>query len=82
MSVTGTLNISIDVWCPECGKLIDLLSITNLLDDGWIYDVVMPQNKHWSGACKDFSEEYLESFGEDFKCPHCDKIIYIGEIIY
>ena len=80
MSVTGKLNISIDVWCPECDKRIDLMSIDSLRDDGWIFDLVLPSDKHWSGACKNFSESYLESFGEDFRCTHCKKIIYIEEI--
>ena len=82
MGVTGRLNISIDVWCPECGELIDLISADGLSDDGWIYELVMPKNEPWSGACKDFSKEHLESFGEEFRCPHCDKVIYIGKIIY
>lgn len=82
MSVTGSLNISVDVWCPECGECIDLISVDGLRDDGWIYNLVMPKDEHWSGACMDFSKEYLETFGEDFKCPHCSKVIYIKEIEY
>lgn len=82
MSVTGRLNIEINVWCPECNKLIDLLRVDGLTDDGWIYDLVMPRDSHWYNACKDFSKAYLESFGEDFKCPHCRKVIYIGVILY
>lgn len=82
MTVNGALNISVDVSCPECHKCIDLISIDILREDGWIYDLVMPTSKHWAGACKDFSTEYLDAFGEDFRCPHCNKVINIGEIEY
>jgi len=82
MSVHGSLNISVDVWCPECGELIDLISIDRLREDGWIHELVMPKEGFWSGACEDFSKEYLDAFGDDFMCPHCDKVIYIGEILY
>ena len=82
MSVNGSLKISIDSWCPQCDKLIDLISIDELRDDGWIYELVMPNDKPWSGACEDFSKGYLEAFGTEFKCPHCDKIVYIKNILY
>ena len=83
MKITnGNLSISVNVQCPECGGIIDLLTVDGLGDDGWIYKLVMPKDKHWSGACNDFSKDHKETFGEDFKCPDCEKTIYIKEIEY
>ncbi len=83
MSVTGSLEIQVNVWCPECGEHINLLDDEGLKADGWIYDLVMPSDgTPWSDACKDFSKEHLDTFGEDYKCSKCDKTIYIKEIQY
>jgi hypothetical protein len=77
----GYLNIKIYVDCPNCNERIDLLS-SPYTDDGWIYELVMPKDGPWSGACDDFSKEYIDSFGEDFECEHCGKVIDVGNILY
>ena len=79
---TGNLTVSVIITCINCYHVIDLFSIQELIDDGWLYNLLMPRDGPWSGACKDFSKEYRDSFGEDFKCPGCDKIIEIGEIYW
>lgn len=78
----GVLDISIDVICEHCNEMINLLNCDGLTDDGWIYDLVMPKNDHWSGACMDFTKAHIEAFGEPFYCPKCDKELDIGEICY
>lgn len=81
MSVNGRLEIQINVICPYCGEETNLLDIDSKYNE-WVYEIVMPTNSHWSGACRNFTREYLNNFGNDFKCPECDKDIYIREIWY
>jgi len=78
--VDGRLNIEINITCPHCEHYFDLMEDQNLLDDGWLHNLVMPNDNHWSDACNDFSKEYYNSFGEDYTCPSCDKIVDIGKI--
>ena len=75
------LKIRVEYECPHCNEYVDLLQ-SPFTDDGWIYDLVMPKDKCWSDACEDFSKEYRESFGEEFKCPECGGLVDIGEIEY
>jgi predicted RNA-binding Zn-ribbon protein involved in translation (DUF1610 family) len=75
------LNITAEYECPHCEKSLDLFE-TDLTDDGWLYQLLMPDDNHWSGACKDFSKEHIDNFGEDFSCPECGEIIDIGEVTY
>jgi len=78
MSVGGYLRIEVLIECPECGDIFDLFEIDELREDGWLADVLMPDDESW--GCNDFSERYEDVFGEDFKCPLCGKAIYIGTI--
>ena len=76
--ISPVLDISVDVECPHCEHFFDLFDCYELKDDGWLYDLLMPKDSHWSDACKDFSKEHLDTFGEPFLCPKCDKEIDIG----
>lgn len=75
------LKIEVKFECPHCKEYIDLLQ-SPFTDDGWIYDLVMPNDRPWSGACQDFSKEYENTFGEKFECPECGKHVDIGKIEY
>ena len=39
--VNGNLRISVNVECPECGEVIDLMSMPEFTDDGWLYEQVL-----------------------------------------
>jgi DNA-directed RNA polymerase subunit RPC12/RpoP len=82
METTGSLNISVNVKCTHCGHYFDLLEDDRLREDGWIYNIVMPSDRHWCNACQDFSEEHRRCFGGEYCCPKCGKEILIKEIEY
>jgi len=81
--VHGSLSITVLVECPNCNESFDLISdCDHLRDDGWIYELVMPRDSHWSGAVEDFEKLHDDAFGEPFLCPKCGKRVVIGRIDY
>ena len=57
---------------PHCEEVIDLLEITYLTDDGFIYNKCMPDDKPW--GCLDFNQEIT--------CPECEKEFNIEQVEY
>ncbi len=58
----ASLNIELNVDCPECHNYIDLLTVTHLNDDGWLLGKVCPSG--------DWSESHRK-FECSVKCPDC-----------
>lgn len=62
MSEIARLRISLNVDCPKCDDLIDILE-TDLNEEGDIIDAVIPSG-NWISAHREFSCEV--------KCPNCN----------
>jgi len=61
--IEASLYISISVQCPECYKNIELLTDTDLNDDGWLMRQACPDEGPWSDA--------HEKFECSTNCPEC-----------
>ena len=62
-----TLDISCLVTCPRCEDIFDLFEMEDLIEDGYLYDELLPKNKAWG----------KENWGEIVKCPECKEKITI-----
>ncbi|WP_263079271.1 hypothetical protein [Endozoicomonas sp. Mp262] len=60
--VKPTLVIELNVDCPECGHTFDLVNDTDLNEEGWLLDQVLPDTA-WIDAHKEFEC--------DTHCPEC-----------
>lgn len=60
--VRTTLSITLTVTCPECGHFFDLVSDTQLNDEGWLLDQVLP-DQTWTEAHENFECGVI--------CPKC-----------
>lgn len=63
------IKVYIDVECPYCEETVDLLQITHLTDDGYIYGRALG-NVQWG----------CESFDEKVECPDCKKDFIVQNI--
>ena len=61
-AVTPTLIINLNVDCPECGNYFDLVNDTNLNEEGWLLDQVLPEGC-WVDEHKNFECSVT--------CPEC-----------
>jgi uncharacterized protein YbaR (Trm112 family) len=62
MTVKPKLSIELMVNCPECGHHFDMVEDTNLNEEGWLLDQILPD------GC--WAEEH-ENFEAEVICPHC-----------
>jgi hypothetical protein len=60
--VRPTLSIEMNVTCPECEHYFDLVEDTNLNEEGWLLDQVLPDDT-WIDA--------HASFECTATCPEC-----------
>jgi len=60
--VKPTLVIELNVECPECDHGFDLVADTNLNEEGWLLDKVLPE-KCWIEEHKHFKCHAI--------CPEC-----------
>jgi hypothetical protein len=63
IELEATLMISLNISCPECEEHIDLVSDTDLNDEGWILGEALPDGP-WVYA--------HEKFECSLKCPECN----------
>lgn len=61
-AVTPTLSIELNINCPECDHYFDLVADTNLNEEGWLLDQVLPEET-WTDAHKHFKCSAI--------CPEC-----------
>lgn len=69
--VNGELRISVDVVCPKCDEVIDLVQINKFTDDVYIYKEVLEGDEL---GCKDLNDEVT--------CPECKYEFLVGEIAW
>jgi len=60
--VKATLMITLTVTCPGCEHFFDLVSETDLNEEGWLLDQCLPEQT-WSTA--------HENFECHVNCPRC-----------
>lgn len=63
MTVTPTLIIELNVNCPECNHYFDMVIDTNLNEEGWLLNEILPEDEHWSTAHEEFKANVI--------CPEC-----------
>jgi len=68
-TVNGALHISVDIECPACKEIINLLDHDQFHDDGYLYKEVLEGDEM---GCK--------ALGDEFKCPECHERFIIGDI--
>lgn len=66
------IGISINVECPYCEEYINLLELTEMTDDGYIYSACFRDDEKW--GCNGFNEK--------IECPECKKEFMIENINY
>jgi C4-type Zn-finger protein len=71
-NATAEIHLSMNVECPHCEDDINLLELTELTDDGWIYNKTMPDDRTW--GCEDFRYK--------LQCPSCKENFMIKDVIY
>lgn len=69
--VDGTISISIMVECPYCENVMDLMDLTHLNDDGYIYNQLLSDD----GFGK-------EDWNETIECDECKKEFIIKDVTY
>jgi uncharacterized protein YbaR (Trm112 family) len=69
--VDAELIIKIEVECPDCEDVIDLLELSSMTDDGYIHSRSLGDNGF---GCKDFNETII--------CPECKNEFKIKDINY
>ena len=74
-----SLNLELNVECPnpECTEWFDLFDIQELTDDGFLYKLVVPNDRHW--GCEDFQKQ-LDDAGIEIHCPKCHTKIEIESV--
>ena len=70
--IIASLYISISAQCPECEKNIELLTDTDLNDDGWLMQQACPDEGAWSDA--------HEKFECVVACPECNTKLHLKDI--
>ena len=70
--VNVTLQISCLVVCPECDFIFDLFEMDSLIDDGYIYEELLPEDECWG----------KDHWGEIVQCPECKEKIAIDMVEY
>ena len=70
--VNGTLNISVNVECPACKDVINLLDHAQFRDDGYLLGEVLVGNAWEVFGCTDL--------GDEFTCPKCHETFIISDI--
>ena len=68
--VDGNLRISVNVECPGCGEVIDLMKFSKFTDDGWIYTAVLESEATF--GCDDLDETMT--------CPECKTEFEVGAV--
>lgn len=73
------MSLELNVECPnpECEEYFDLFDIQELIDDGFLYKLVVPQNRPW--GCDDFQKQ-LNDAGVEIRCPKCNTIVEIESV--
>lgn len=61
-TVKPTLVIELNITCPECGNCFDLVNDTDLNDEGWLLNKVLPK-ECWVDAHEHFECSAI--------CPEC-----------
>lgn len=71
----SSVGLEINLWvdCDNCGNRFDLLSETDLNEEGFLIKSACP-NGYWS-------DEH-EKFKVNVKCPECGVVISAGPIIW
>lgn len=64
------LTVEVNIDCPHCDNVFDLLEIEGLNDGGWLYTKIFDSSGGW--GCKNFNEVV--------DCPNCKKEIKVGDI--
>jgi rubredoxin len=73
-TVEASLSIELNVTCPECEHYFDLVSDTNLNEEGWLFKQTLPDDR-WNIAAGD----RLECVAY---CPHCSVEIDIKGVAW
>lgn len=68
-TVPASLTIELNVRCPECGHFFELMQDTDLNEEGWLIDRVIPDAR-W----KIDADERLECVAY---CPECSVAVEI-----
>lgn len=74
VAVKATLNIELNITCPHCEHRFDLVSDTNINDEGWLFDQVISDDRWYVDA-----DERLEC---DTTCPECGGDIVVKGVIW
>lgn len=74
VAVKATLSIELNVTCPYCDHWFDLVSDTDLNDDEWLLDQVIPDHRWYVDAD--------ERLGCDATCPECGGDIVVKGVIW
>lgn len=74
IKITAQFTLHVDIECPYCEHDFNLFDMSELTDEGKIHDILMPHQKPWMDAGKNFDEE--------INCPECKKSILITDIHY
>jgi C4-type Zn-finger protein len=61
-TATAELNIELNIECPCCENSFDMVTQTDLNDDGWLLDQALP-DEPWVDAHQRFETEVT--------CPKC-----------
>jgi len=61
-AVRPTLTIKLNVNCPECDYLFDMVEETNLNEEGWLLNKLLPESE-WANAHDNFECSVI--------CPKC-----------
>jgi hypothetical protein len=77
MEIEGNLRVTAYIDCPSCDNIIDLFEDHHLVEDGWVYEILFDSDGF---GCENFSGNYKFSFGEDYVCPKCKKVLNITKI--
>ena len=70
--VNVTLDISCLATCPKCGDIFDLFEIESLIEEGYIYGELLPNDDTWG----------KDHWGEIVECPECSEKMVINEIAW
>ena len=63
VKVKPTLSIELNVDCPECNHCFDMVAETNLNEEGWLLNQVIPDKGRWVDAHETFMAVVI--------CPEC-----------